>query len=247
MKPPMNEREFETYRHDAVHALMDLNEQCENGFRLGEWPRWSIDLPGATLTFVRDGIPRVIADVQLVGSASPDGAVWRWGWANREMPAAIVKRSAELRAFGENEGIADLTKETLPADEHLGWEMTAVAARVLGAKGAYRCPLQSGEVLYLIYTGMAFAPAPEGATVECGIHGRGFPALICEHLAMDPAQSWFSDEPSPANRWPDAWCSVCDAVFLEEGEWNDRTGSRIRVKLMCHRCYEGKRALARQT
>ena len=223
---------------------MDLNEQCENRFRLSDWPRWSYDLETATLTFTRDGMPRVIASVQVAGTTSGAGKSWLWGWADPNTPHPAVDRMQEVRAFGEREGIAQLTAETLLDDQFLGWEMTAVAARILGAKGAYRCPLEDGFV-YLLYTGLAFAPQPEAATVECPAHGRGFPSYLCEHLVTDPAQPWFSEEPSVGNRWPDAWCGVCDAVFQEAGEWNERNSAQLRIKLLCHRCYEGKRKLAK--
>ena len=241
----MTPQEFEQYRHQAAHALMDLNEQCENGFRLAEWPRWSYDLDSASLVFARDGVPRVIAAVQLVGSTREDAGTWRWGWADLDVPHASTSRMEEVRTFGVREGIGELTAETLPDDQYLGWEMTAIAARILKAKGAYRCPREGGGFLYFVYTGIAYAPAPETAVVECSAHGRGFPTCLCEHLVADPAQLWFSDEPSPANRWPDAWCAQCDAIFLEHGEWNQQAAARIRVRTICHRCYESKRKLAR--
>jgi hypothetical protein len=150
----------------------------------------------------------------------------------------------EVRAFGERESIAELTSETLHNDKYVGWEMCSVAARVIGAKGAYRCPRAEGGTAYFLYTDIAFAPAPETATIECSQHGRGFPAYLCEHLMADPAQKWFAEEPTVENRWPDAWCAACDEIFLEEGEWNERTGTRIQVKTLCHHCYQAKRKLA---
>ena len=240
----MTPDQFEQYRHEAAHALSDLNEKCENGFRLADWPRWSYDLETASLLFTRDGIPRVIAEIQLVGATSADGATWRWGWADADVPRKSIERMAEAREFGNRERIAQLTSEELPDDPYLGWEMTAVAARILHAKGAYRCPRPGGGVYYFVYLAIAFAPQPEAATVECPIHGRGFPSYLCEHLVAEPAQPWFADEATPENRWPDAWCAQCDAIFLEEGEWNEPASQRIRVKLLCHRCYENKRKLA---
>jgi hypothetical protein len=240
----LTREEFEQYRHQSAHELMDLNEQCENGFRLSDWPRWSYDLETATLTFTRDGLPRVIAKVQVVGSTSAARKSWLWGWASANTPRPAVERMSEVRAFGEREGIAQLTAESLPDDEFLGWEMTAIAARVLRAKGAYRCPLEDG-FLYLVYTDIAFAPQPEAATVECPTHGRGFPSYMCEHLLTHPAQPWYSDEPSPDNRWPDAWCGACDSVFQQAGEWNQENSAQLRIKRLCHRCYEAKRKLAK--
>jgi hypothetical protein len=47
---------------------MDLNEECENRFRIGHWERWYYDLDTATLSFSDRGVPQVIAEIQVVGS-----------------------------------------------------------------------------------------------------------------------------------------------------------------------------------
>jgi hypothetical protein len=75
--------------------------------------------------------------------------------------------------------------------------LTAVAAKVLGAKGGYRCPGENGFV-YVVYSTIAFVGrddvgAAMGAKpVERREHGKGFAAYACEHLISNPAQEWFS-------------------------------------------------------
>lgn len=44
--------------------------------------------------------------------------------------------------------------DSLPDYEHLGWELTAVTARILGAKGAYRCPSDNG-FFYVVFSDIA--------------------------------------------------------------------------------------------
>ena len=73
-------------------------------------------------------------------------------------------------------------------------------------------------------------------------HGAGFRTFVCEHLASNPAQRWFSGAPNDADKWPDAWCSECDIFFQQEGEWNDRNQPKTRIKLVCHYCYETLRS-----
>jgi len=81
-------------------------------------------------------------------------------------------------------------------------------------------------------------PAPDESKIECGVHGSAQEAFACEHLVADPKQKWFSDEPTEGNLCPDAWCLRCEEVYLEQGEWNDENSSRLKIKLLCHRCYE---------
>ena len=76
--------------------------------------------------------------------------------ANDSLPQRVVSRMAAIREFGNTEAIARLTTEILPNDDYLGWELAAVTARLLGARGAYRCPGEDG-FLYVVYTDIRFA------------------------------------------------------------------------------------------
>jgi hypothetical protein len=51
-----------------------------------------------------------------------------------------------LREFGEVRGLPQLAAPRLEADEVHGWEMTSLAAYLLGAEGLYRAPF---DHLYL--------------------------------------------------------------------------------------------------
>jgi hypothetical protein len=169
-----------------------------------------------------------------------------WGWANESLPAKVTEGMTKVRAFGEAEKIAELTQAELPDDEHLGWELAAIAAKLLNAKGAYRCPGENGFV-YVVYSSIRFvtegeANAPEPAYIECAHHGDGFATFICEHLHLDPAQEWFSNEPDEQDRWPDAWCGACETLFQEKGEWSEEDESKREIVVLCHHCYEDLRA-----
>jgi len=238
----MDTQEFSDFKHKAVHELMALNEKSGDLYQISKWPKWNYDLDEATLTFSREGIPQVIASVQVVGTTSKRGKTWLWGWANSHLPAAAVKQIQKVGEFGETEGIADLTDPSAEDSEYLGWEMTAVAAKVLGSIGAYRCPGNDGFV-YLVYSDIQFVAGGDNGTsgnkrIQCGEHGSGFATYVCEHLLANPSQKWFSSGPDEQNKWPDAWCGVCNTFFEEEGEWNGKNESKLKIKLLCHRCYE---------
>jgi hypothetical protein len=244
----MDAQQFSKFRHQAVHELMHLNQLCEEQFRISALPRWDYELGRGTLTFSENGVPKVSAMIQVVGTTSVSDGTWMWGWANKSLPQRVKTAVGKVREFGRAESISELTKSVLPDDEHLGWEMTAIAAKVLGAKGAYRCPGENGFV-YLIYSSIGFAGTePDTATeteeVECDDHGCGFATYVCEHLVSNPDQQWFSDEISEENKWPDAWCATCESFFQEQGEWNESNESKMRIKVLCHYCYERMRSKA---
>jgi hypothetical protein len=246
----MGPEQFSEFRHDAVYELMRLNKLCEEEFHIGSWPRWDHDLERGTVTFSENG-PKVLASIQAIGTTSISGGTWMWGWANESLPPNVTKAVVKVCEFGQAENIAELTEAELPDDEYLGWEMTAVAAKLLGAKGAYRCPSENGFV-YVAYSSIGFA-ASDGdkviglKQVECSDHGTGFATYACEHLISNPAQEWFSRESDDEHKWPDAWCAACDSFFLEQGEWNEKNESKIKIKLLCHHCYERLRSQSQFT
>lgn len=79
--------------------------------------------------------------------------------------------------------------------------------------------------------------------IECRVHGAAFETYICEHLAANPSQTWYSSAPTEQDQWPDAWCSTCHQAYLTQGEWNDKNEGVLKVRLFCDRCYNQHRAL----
>lgn len=153
----MTDTEFNSFLEESLDGLAKLNARCEQEFKLGNWENWFIDLEAATLTFSDGGQPRVKAQVRAVGSSSNTTSTFRWGWANQHLPTVSVEGMEALREFGQREGIEALTWDTLEESDtvEIGWEMTAIAVRVLDGKGSYRVPSGNGH-LYLLITEVAF-------------------------------------------------------------------------------------------
>lgn len=148
------------WRQEAVHQLRDKASRLETEFRLGSWPRYDYDVDTGMLTFSEAGVPKLIAEIQIVGTTSAKAGNWLWAWANNHWPAERVSDSEVVRAFGEEHGIDELLHEYVgDADDlnALGWELTAVAARVTGALGAYRPSPDEGGALYLLCRSMSWA------------------------------------------------------------------------------------------
>lgn len=237
---------FQKFRHDCVHELMRLNETCARTFKISTWERYDYDLDQGILTFSQEGTPRVVASIVVVGTTSQSAGDWLWSWANGYMPECVSEPVKKVRDFGVAEGISQLKEAYLPDEEYLGWAMTAIAARVLNAKGAYRCPRKEGGFMYMLYTDMAFADHPKRprgkAKIDCDSHGSGYAAYICKHLLADPEQKWFANARSDDDPWPDAWCGACELSFQEQGEWTEATEKKANIQVLCHCCYEKLRA-----
>ena len=131
---------FNEFVHPLFHELMGKNERFKEQY--GPHARWDWDDEAVTLTFSDPVKATVRVDVTVVGTT--EGESWEWSWANRNIEARSTQDMGKIRAFGEANGYDKLTSAFLEADEYTGWEMTAVAAHILGALGAYRFPTDDG-------------------------------------------------------------------------------------------------------
>lgn len=138
---------FEDFVHPLTHELMEKNNRFREQY--GQFARWDWDPESATLTFTDPKKPTLRIAVSVVGTT--EGNSWEWTWANRNFEPHTKVDIDKVRAFGEVNGIEKLTTAFLEADEYTGWEMTAAAAHILDAPGAYRFPRDEGGHCYLIY------------------------------------------------------------------------------------------------
>lgn len=79
--------------------------------------------------------------------------------------------------------------------------------------------------------------------IECDTHGKTPCTFACQHLTFGVACGYHASVANPADKWPDAWCDLCeDAVQATGGEWNEKSEKVADIKLMCTGCYEAARA-----
>jgi hypothetical protein len=127
--------------HRAVHAVQDLQAASNRRWGWLDLPRWDHDPVAGTLVFSDPARPdaTVIGDVDLVGSFSTRTDSFQWSWQTSPS-SPLTCRAARLRAFGEVRGVERLTTPNFACEEVDAWEMTALAAYLLGADGVYRPP-----------------------------------------------------------------------------------------------------------
>jgi len=122
-------------------AELDLKqERMIRELGLEEHERWDVDEGAGRLVFSNNGVAAVVAEIEVVGSLSSISDTWLWSWSNFSLPQPVRGRITKVREVGEREGFSHLTTPKWAATQHDAWHMTAVAARALGAIGAYRAP-----------------------------------------------------------------------------------------------------------
>ncbi|PZQ63594.1 MAG: hypothetical protein DI570_08335 [Phenylobacterium zucineum] len=141
---------YDAWCDEAFDAFMAKQKKLTETYRLGEWQRYDYDANACTLTFSDEKGPRVVAEIQVVGTIGDED--WMWGWANENWPAQSTDVMRQVHDFGATNGIEELTSTFLASDDlpGLGWMLSAISARVLEAEGAYSAPTQPGAVYLLI-------------------------------------------------------------------------------------------------
>ena len=143
----------------AAHAY---TTQCQDVLRtefgLASMPHAHLNVATGQLVFSdASATPRVLSNVQLVGSVNTGNRSWLWSWANPDVDPALCKDILEVHLLGETRGIEQLTTPFWEGDAVDGWEMTSITAYVLQAQGAYRAATAEGFT-YLVMTSIERVP-----------------------------------------------------------------------------------------
>lgn len=147
---------YEEFLDESIDYLDAKQQAIVAEFKLDQHARWDWHQDTAQLVFSNDGKPTLICDVVFVGSISTTGESWLWSWANESLAEGVKTRMREVRGFGEEQRFNKLAGAFWPANADDGWHMTAIAARLLNAIGAYRTPDDNGFV-YMVITRAGWA------------------------------------------------------------------------------------------
>ena len=159
MPPPIDHMTHSQYRQfikESQALLKNRQEKLWKEFSLEYCERYDWDQATAQIVFSHSGDPKVVADIQFVGSHSRMTSTWLWSWANPSYDKKVYTDILRLKEFGRLNDISRLMTPKWEADEIDGWEMTSIAANVLEAQGAYRTESDNG-FSYLILRNVRWA------------------------------------------------------------------------------------------
>jgi hypothetical protein len=144
-----NANSYEKFLQDAraefVPRAMRLNAQ----YKLENYS-WRLEQGTGKLTFSQDGVTKVIADVQIVGTYSTYSHTWMWSWGNKSVDERMKSDMGKVKEYGESHRYQQWTTAKWECDEDYAATMTAAAGYLLKAKGAFRGPIEDGYVFMLI-------------------------------------------------------------------------------------------------
>jgi hypothetical protein len=153
---------FEKLSKVAYEYLFELQENCKSTYKLSEYTNWFYEQATGKLTFSDDGVEKLIIDYEKVGSVSYKTNTWLWAWANPHLEDKIKSEITAVRDYGLERNFEKLVAPKWEAEEADGWEMTAIAAYLLSAKGAYRVPNKENNLhSFLIFKEIRWADAQQ--------------------------------------------------------------------------------------
>lgn len=149
---------FEALSRKAYEYLNRQQDSCKAVYKVGNYQRWYYDQTTGELTFSDNGVPKIIVDYEDVGSISFKSHTWLWALDNPYLEEKIKSRIGIVRSYGLKRGFEKLVNPKWAADEYDGWEMTAIAAYLMKAKGAYRVPSSDSSLYsFMIFKNIRWA------------------------------------------------------------------------------------------
>ena len=156
-------------------ALLSLEHQLHLAETIGEHS-WEVDLAVPRFAFTGDH-PVTATALHLLGSAAPGPRSWLWSWANPTgYRQEVVWLAAQLRDFGKQYGIPELSEPEVPFDDLPGSptepaevaSLMMEAAKVVSKRWTgYQGPVGGGTRVGMLIEHPDFVlPAPEGPRVS---------------------------------------------------------------------------------
>jgi hypothetical protein len=143
----------------AAHAYTTgRQDELRSKYSLASMPHAHLNEATGQLIFSDESqTPRVLANVQVVGTVNTQDRTWLWSWADSAIDASLYRDILEVQMLGRARAIDQLTTPFWEGDAVDGWEVTSISAYVLQAAGAYRATTPHG-FSYLIMTSIEELP-----------------------------------------------------------------------------------------
>src|SRR5262249_35377582 len=113
---PVHSPEYRQLLEQSMEELRLKTAAHDGTWRLSE-ADWSVDQDAGTIVFTRsDGITAT-CPVQIIGTYNTDDGTWLWGWDHPSVVPALGEHARQVRAYGQQQGSAQLTTRTLACEE----------------------------------------------------------------------------------------------------------------------------------
>jgi hypothetical protein len=148
----MDHFEFNELIQQSLVYIENKQKELVESYDLDNFSRVEYEQETGTMIFSEEGNQqKVVAHFQVIGTYSDVSKTWLWAWDNPYLLNNTTGASLKLKEFGEQNNIQKLKDPKWKATRQDAWEMTALAAQILQAKGVQIIP--SDEITaYVVLT-----------------------------------------------------------------------------------------------
>ena len=139
-------------RNLVVTSINNMNKNIDNAvneFDISSYDtyRWIED--GCFMEFSDNDVPKVVAKANHVGSIVYKE--WRWSWSDeeREINVQCKNQMISFKNYAKEFDFDYLKVDTFPADERIGWVMSAIAALFMQSRLVYKIERCEATEFYL--------------------------------------------------------------------------------------------------
>src|SRR5690242_17212979 len=96
--------------------------------------------------------PGLEVRAELIGTEADNPGSWMWAWANPSgFPDRVTAAARHARAYGEQQGVTELTTGEIPLDgTALGYRLAVVTCGLAGGYAYYPATAAPGTTAYLL-------------------------------------------------------------------------------------------------
>lgn len=146
-----SQQDYEKFRNEVCEKFLAQSKKVNEEYKLGSYSRWDFSQDTGQIIFSDNGVPKVIAKVQIAGTWSNVSNTWMWSWNNKSIDALVKKDIETVRKFGQEKKYVELTDAQWESTSDYAWTTTAVAGHILNAKTAYRGETGTGYAYFLVF------------------------------------------------------------------------------------------------
>jgi hypothetical protein len=170
----MTQDEFEVFVAKSMKLMSRSIAQCNHEWNFPSYRQWW--LSDDVLTLFDGPLPLIRCQVQVVGDYRTNCNFWRWSWCFIDFREKTIRDMALVKAFGHQHRITEITLNGMRGgDAELGWELSAVAANLLGSMSVYAA-VERSRILFLLIKSVQFDSAAE---IDCSGPWEGTRVSTC--------------------------------------------------------------------
>lgn len=159
-KNSMDAMQYNVLIKQSREYLLKQQEIIKKQYGLGDYERMDYEQEAGKMIFTVKGGRKVIMSFQVVGSISDRSNTWMWSWDNPYLLENVKEEMLKVKDYGAKNGLEKLITPMWPGNDDDGWEMTAIAAWVLNAKGAYSF-LSDEMLIFVVFTDIKWSEVGE--------------------------------------------------------------------------------------